>query len=313
MNKGIASSTITILSMAVLSSAGRAADRWTFTPFDVPGSVSNAAFGLNGDGAVVGTFLDGVGKQHGYLLSGGTFTTIDYPGAMATQAVGISSNGDIVGYHQDASGMPGGGYRGYLLRQGNFTDINHPTHLNTMPTRITDGGLIVGCVHDTDTMGTMHGFLYSNGDFSTLDMGASMNNGVMPDGSLTAGLVTDMMTNMTHGYLAGGGNLATFDFPFSTSTQAWDLSASGKVVGAYTDAGKKTHGFLLILDDPIATLGVNPQVGVNGAFSFMSIDYPGAAGTQTRGINNRGDVVGFYTDSAGKNHSFFLSRSHGHD
>jgi len=93
-----------------------------------------------------------------------------------------------------------------------------------------------------------------------------------------------MMTNITHGYLASGGNLAMFDFPFSISTQAWDLSASGRVVGAYTDAAKKTHGFLLTFDDLVGTFGVDPPAGVNGKFSFMSIDYPGAAATQTRGI-----------------------------
>src|SRR5258708_12248134 len=128
----------TVFWMNSVSSAAAAADRWTFTSFDVPGAVSNAALGINGDGAVVGVYLDSAAKQHGFLLSGGTFTTIDYPGAISTQASAINSHGDIVGYHTDVAGMPGGSSRAYLLRQRIFTDTHHTRHFNTLPLRITD-------------------------------------------------------------------------------------------------------------------------------------------------------------------------------
>jgi len=36
-------------------------------------------------------------------------------------------------------------------------------HLNTIPVKISSEGVIVGCYHDTDTMGTMHGWVRSEG------------------------------------------------------------------------------------------------------------------------------------------------------
>jgi uncharacterized membrane protein len=190
--------------------------------------------------------------------------------------------------------------------------VNYPGHLNTIPVKITDSGQVVGCYHDTDTMGTMHGFLF-NGTYSALDgswgglnVPATMNNGVMPDGSIVAGLYTDMMTNITRGYVAGNGVFAPFDFPFSISTAVWDMNPSGDIVGTYTDTAKKTHGFLLRLGDSFATFGLT---SLSGPFDFVSIDYPGATTTQAIGINSRGDLVGSYVDSAGKTHGYFLSRA----
>jgi uncharacterized membrane protein len=166
---------------------------------------------------VVGQYIDSAGNKHGFLLSGGTFTTIDFPGALGTVARGINSQGDIVGFHIDTAGLAGGGDRGFLLQQGVFTDMNYPGHMNTMPARINDAGQIVGCYHDTDTMGTMHGIMFSDGNFSERSTPGSMNTGVTPDGDVLAGLlVTDTIPG--HGYLASKGALAPFDFPFSALT-----------------------------------------------------------------------------------------------
>jgi probable HAF family extracellular repeat protein len=281
---------------------------WTFISFDVPQAKSSSAWGINGDGAVVGTFTDTAGKQHGYLLIGGVFTTIDYPNALSTVARGINNHGDIVGWHVDAKGLPGGGMRGFLLQHGVFTDVIDPKHLNSMPMRITDDGPIVGCVHDADTMGTMHGFVFSNGKFSELSTPASMSNGVTPDGSMTAGFYFPDTTNdnFDRGYIAGGGNLAPFDYPFSTFTDVWDINASAEVVGDYGDAAGNEHGFLLTpsLVDP--TFGITPPAGISLSYNFVSIDYPAATLTQANGINRHGDVVGLYEDSAGAQHAFLL-------
>ena len=299
----------TILFAAAISCATATGQRlFQFTSFDPPGSIATNADGINANGDVVGWYMDSTGTQHGYLLSAGSYTTIDYPGALATIARAINDQGDIVGTHVDAVGLPGGGIHGFLLQQGAFTALDFPGHLNTIAQRINNRGQVVGCYHDTDTMGTMHGFLLSDANFTALSTPASMSNGLMPDGLVVAGLYTDMMTGLGHGYLASGDNLAPFDFPFGTSTQVWDMNDSGELVGIYTDSTKKTHGFLLRLSDAIATFGVSPQSPMNGVFDFASIDFPGATLTQAVGINSRGDIVGGYKDSAGTMHGFLLSR-----
>ena len=41
-----------------------------------------------------------------------------------------------------------------------------------------------------------------------------------------------------------------------------------------------------------------------GAFTFITIDVPGATSTEASGINARGQIVGNYTDAAGTLHGF---------
>src|SRR4029077_8355746 len=41
---------------------------------------------------------------------------------------------------------------------------------------------------------------------------------------------------------------------------------------------------------------------------FTAINYPGATDTQAYGINDSGDIVGTYRDTAGLNHGFLLSK-----
>jgi probable HAF family extracellular repeat protein len=44
--------------------------------------------------------------------------------------------------------------------------------------------------------------------------------------------------------------------------------------------------------------------------TFTTIDFPGAVSTNARGINALGDIVGWYTDTAGGTHGFLLSGGH---
>ena len=97
-----------------------------FVSFDSPAATSTNANGNNDDGTVVGVYVDKDGKQHGFLLSGGQFTTVDDPGSLSTFPYGVNNAGDIVGYREDASGLPGGGYRGFMARGGKFSDVNYP-------------------------------------------------------------------------------------------------------------------------------------------------------------------------------------------
>ena len=76
---------ITVLATALSLGTLKSAD--TFISFDPPGATSTRASGINADGAVVGQYVDGAGKQHGFLVIGGSFTTIDYPGAVATAGI----------------------------------------------------------------------------------------------------------------------------------------------------------------------------------------------------------------------------------
>jgi uncharacterized membrane protein len=275
--------------------------------------------------------VDHTGNTHGFLLSEKHFSTIDYPGALITIARGINNKGDIVGSYPVDPTLPGGGNHGLLLRRGVFTSVDFPGHLNTIAQRITASGQILGCYHDYGFMASMHGIVVSDGDYRALDgsyhglnVPASMTNGATPDAAVIAGLYSDMKAH-THGYIVRRGNFASFDFPGGTSTQAWDIAASGEVVGFYSDSAQNTHGFLLSqrecspTDDPgwcVSDIREADQGNQGDSDSsenhFVSFDYPGAVLTRAFGINSQGDVVGHYADSAGNLHAFLLSRSPQH-
>ena len=291
-----------VFSSAVLSlgTAAGQSPTFSYTQLDYPGAKSTSASGVNARGDIVGFYTDQADTTHGFLLSKGIFTTIDYPDALGTQALGINARGDIVGTQGSNFdiGQAGGDVHGFLLRAGasNPEPIDYPGHLNTIAQRITDSGQVLGSYHDRDTMATMHGFLLDKGGYTALDgtengvdMPATMNNGGTPDGTVIAGLFTDMMTNLTRGYVLNGSTFTPFDVPGSTATAAWDINPTGAIVGNYTDSAGETHGFL----------------EVNGAFS--AIDYPGGTATRPRGINPQGELVGIYAASDGSTHGFLLS------
>jgi probable HAF family extracellular repeat protein len=66
------------------------------------------------------------------------------------------------------------------------------------------------------------------------------------------------------------------DFPGAVLTNAQGINAQGEIVGFYTDAAGRVHGFL------------------QSGGQFRSIDFPGAQSTQARGIGPAGDIVGSY-------------------
>ena len=95
-----------------------------------------------------------------------------------------------------------------------------------------------------------------------------------------------------HAFLYSGGNYSTLEVPGATSTYACGINNSGQIVGYwyYWDADNLiayNHGF----------------VYDRAAKSYQTIDYPYPAGykypdTYFFGINNSGEIVGSYGDSA---------------
>lgn len=285
-----------VLSFVVLAAAFlvvvalRAQQSPRFTSIDFPGAVLTNAQGINPGGEIVGLYVDTAGKQHGFLLSGGNFISIDYPGAISTAARGINPGGDIVGSYTNAPGGPPN-VHGFLLSQGTFSLVQFPdsNFPGAIPQRIGPNGDIYGCIHNTDLMGTMHGFVRTAEGYSMLALPASMHNGATPDGRVIVGLYVDMMTGLSHGYVIENGTFAQLDVPGSNFTRGWDVNPAGDVVGEFRDTMGKFHGFL------------------RSASGFSSIDFPAAIATHAFGINPGGDVVGSYLDSAGKTHGFVLN------
>jgi hypothetical protein len=277
----------------LLAAAAKTNPAFHYTSIDFPGAVLTNAQGINPGGEIVGFYQDTAGHQHGFWLAGGNFVSIDYPGAISTAARGISPGGDIVGNYTDAPGGPPN-VHGFLLSQGSFSIVQSPdpNFPGAIPQRIGPNGDIYGCIHNTDLMGTMHGFVRTADGYSAITLPASMHNGATPDGRVIVGLYRDMMTGLAHGYVIDNGNFVNLDVPNSNFTRGWDINPAGEIVGEFRDLTGKFHGFL------------------RTASGFSSVDFPAAIATSAIGVNPRGDVVGSYTDSSGKTHGYLLSRAH---
>jgi hypothetical protein len=297
-------SVIYVFGVLLLFVAATQAQSFNFASVDYPNATRTRAFGINPGGIIVGDYLDSSKTSHGFLLSGGQYVTVDVPGSIVglagtlpTQLRGISPGGDIVGVYFAPPGSAAGCtvalsppcIKGFLLQRGTFSTVLFPSHEGSIPQRITASGTIYACYHDTDLMGTMFGFARTaSGEFSSIDVPASMHAGATPDGKMIVGLYSDLtvMPPATHGYLIENGNFQSFDVPNSTFTQGWDINPAGDIVGDFKDNAGMFHGFLRI------------------AGGYTSIDFPAAVASHAFGTNPAGAVVGIYTDTNGKTHGF---------
>ena len=239
-----------------------------FTSFDPPGSTFTQGFDINAAGDIVGFYTDADNIEHGFLLSGGRFTAIDPPGSGAgfNRAVGLNAKGEIVGVY-----AKGGVSYGFLLSGGRFTDIVYPGATATVPCGITDQGEIVG--RWNDAAGTRRGFRLSQGRFITFEFPGGQATltgfGRLTNSGDIVGPYLDAR-GRTKGFLFSGGRYTSLDVPGSTATNAYDINASGQIVGTYSDAAG-THGFVTSVAPPSATQPI--QVDDDG------VDCPGAVPT----------------------------------
>ena len=182
-------------------------------------------------------------------------------------AFGINDNGTIVGQYTTA----GGTTPGFILQNTTVTTINAPNAPGTNVVNaqgINNNGLVVGFYLGND--GQVHGFM------------ANASSAV--NGSLTGTPITDPTIPKVPGEPG-----ATFVF-----SQILGINDHGIAVGYYGDSTTSQHGYFYntstgkytFLDDP------------NAAFNN------GVEVTQITGINNSGEITGFYSDANGVFHGF---------
>jgi hypothetical protein len=98
--------------------------------------------------------------------------------------------------------------------------------------------------------------------------------------------------NNFQGYLLSGGVFTPIQVPFAgaDSTLPQGINNSGEVVGIWEEDNNTVY----------------QSFALNGGV-YSTLGYPGAAETQAISNNNKGDITGYYSDSAGAYHGFLLS------
>jgi uncharacterized membrane protein len=104
------------------------------------GPSSAQATGID-NGSISGFYIDGAGKNHGFLISKGEFKTLDFPESTLTQAFGLNNHDEVVGQYVDASGLT----HGFIFDDGEFTSVDDPEGIGTTTINgVNDRGQIVG-------------------------------------------------------------------------------------------------------------------------------------------------------------------------
>jgi hypothetical protein len=290
---------------------GKPSGMYMFMMFDGPGdnaggttvnAISESGdvlgFSSNADGSVLTNFI---------RARSGSFTTLDLgdPGAMA---IGINAAKVVVGATGDNA----------------FSDRTNAMNVVMLPPAlagktmseaafgINNGGMVVGQYTRSDT-GASPGFLLADGKFTDVNpTNAQVTNaqGINNDGMVVGFFATAAA-------VAGpviADNVAQHGFLFDSATgvytplpdpqqpnlflsQYLGINDQSQTVGYWQDMAGSQHGFRYDL--------------LTKTFTF--IDEPDAAPvagvsvTQVVGINNGGDIAGFFIDANGVQHGFFAT------
>jgi probable HAF family extracellular repeat protein len=168
-----------------------------------------------------------------------------------------------------------------------YTTLDDPNVANsTRAFGINDHGQIVGSYTTADHK--IHGFLYSNGNYTTLDDPLATGGITAAIGINAAGLIVGLYDDNTlhdSGFLRdANGTYTTFSDSLGTDTDPAGINASGQIVGTYFN-NTGNHGFSLS----------------GGNYTTLE-DTLGTRGTIVSGINTAGFIVGYYSDATG-NHA----------
>jgi probable HAF family extracellular repeat protein len=261
-------------------------------------TIDGYANGINDNGQIVGTYAASNG-DHGFLYSDGTYTI----GPLWTEAAGIDDSGNIVGSSYYYTSSLENGYHGFLLEpNGKYITLDDPLGYSTVALGINEhNGQIVGYFDGSQYPGGVHGFLYSNGQYTTLDD----PHGLGVEGTVATGIndygkivgyyednktldVTNGPRGNYHGFLYSNGHYTTLNDPLSPGgTFATGINDHGQIVGYYFDSHWHEHGFLYS----------------NGTYTTIN-DPLGVNGTEVLGINDYGKIVGVYYDANHVGHGF---------
>lgn len=251
----------------------------TYEQIDVPGASETYIFGIDTAGDMVGYYGD-ISGSHGFLLSNGVLTTLDVAGATFTYAIGINDRGKIVG------GSSSGGFI-YDIPTSTYA-VRSPAGFGAINAQaINNAGVVVGTAWNQQQFRST-GFELSGHELLKIpphsaisSYGSSINN----LGNIV-GIVGWNPQDHANSFLCSQGNCKEI-LSGLRNPQAYGINDSGEIVGGY---------------DPVS--GQQPSGFVNQSGKTTQLQFPGQSGTFALGVNNHGEVVGFFTDSDNSIHGF---------
>jgi YVTN family beta-propeller protein len=181
----------------------------------------------------------------------------------------------------------------FSLISGVFSTIDFPGATFTQAASINNVGEIVGSYNDSQGVG--HGFLLSNGTFTSITDPAyaccATYLSAITDTGVVIGVGTDA-NGMQYGFQFVNGSFTTLDFPGANFTELLGIPfLNGIIVGTYST------------DFPDGSLqGLTYSNGQFGTF-----DVNGQTNTVLNGIADGGQAIGNYSSDEGGAHAFLTT------
>ncbi len=260
----------------------------------VPGGSDTMALGINAADEVVGSYATSPTTTHGFIVADPTAKTPDYrtvddpSGPGATVINGLSDNGDIVGFYTDAQNNVHG-FEGVPTYQFTTLDDQVDPTFNQL-LGINDKGVIAGYYGSGDPAATHpnKGYTlappYGQADYTNENYPGSQQSQVtgITDSGLTVGFWVDQQ-GTNRGFVDDHGTFTSVVDPKSpaapgSTNQLLGVNKHGIAVGFYLDHNGNSHGF---------TYDISTK-------AFHAVTLPGAMSLTVTGINDNGDLVGFY-------------------
>jgi hypothetical protein len=273
-----------------------AAPPLTFTFSDVHANktaTETDSYAVNAAGVIVGDYVDSSGVQHGMILNGAKLTTVNNKSCQTTGGAtgsiaffGVNSAGTAVGWCiSTKTGLD----IAFVYSKGKFTTVNYPKSNGTQLSGINDKGDVVGLWIDSAL--ATHGFSKIGTKFTNIDVKGDTNT--VAWGINNARQITVYATNSASeydGFLMTGSKLKNIDNPKAKGglgTIVHTPNNKGDVDGTYYDSTGAERGWLL-----------------HGGKYYDVADPNGPIITRADGLNDKLEMVGRYTPSAGGNVGF---------
>jgi hypothetical protein len=280
---------------------------YSFRTIDNPKDLTfNQLLGINDRGEIAGYFGSGAAghPNKGYVIPASSHAFIDenFPGSVQTQVTGLNNGGVTVGFwsSMNNANMVNDNH-GFVDVNGQFRTADFPTGAAATPPvdqllGVNDHDVAVGFY--TDASGNNHGYEYNigTGRFSTVTEAGvtSLTAAAINDAGDVAGFYVNS-AGTTDGFLkTHHGQFIDLAVSGASSTMALGVNNNDEVVGVYTvgtGSNAQMHGF----------------TWTRGG-GFHTVDDPHGIGTTTvNGVNDHGQLVGFYVDSAGNTDGFLAA------
>jgi hypothetical protein len=214
----------------------------------------------------------------------------NFAGSVQTQVTGLNNLGDTCGFWVSANNTN----RGFVEWNGvfaSYTDPKTPKVAGAVNQLlgINNSGIAVGFYNDAKGNAHACELNQATGVFTALNIPDAVSataTGINTYGDVV-GFYTDSAGGTESFLITTSHQLVTYQFPGGSDTQALGINFKDQIVGSYLDSKGVMHGF--VLSDPLGPVS-----------HWQKIDDPdGIGSTVVNGINSAGDLVGFYTDSAG--------------